>query len=313
MWSLWLVHVSTQINLPQEGRTPCFYSNQSKQDLRLTILSSIEQAKHSIYLATFGLTDPATLQLLEKKNHSGIQIKAYYDPTGGANIPSFSWLSPIRKNGLMHQKLLIVDRKLILLGSANMTLASLRMHDNLLVGFQSESVAQFLLSHPPFSSGYRRTSIQGQDLELWLLPDIKNQALFDLKRHLKNASRSIRIALFTLTHPSLIDELISAKKRGVLVSVIIDAHTGLGASSKAIKLLKEEKINVSLSLGLQLLHHKFAWIDETTLIMGSANWTKAAFIKNSDILLALHDLTSEQKDFIKNLWDQLDASSKRAP
>ena len=60
---------------------------------------------------------------------------------------------------------------------------------------------------------------------------------------------------------------------------------------------------------LQLLHHKFILIDDQTLLVGSANWTKAAFYKNSDCFLILHNLTDDQKTFMNRLWTRLEAES----
>jgi phosphatidylserine/phosphatidylglycerophosphate/cardiolipin synthase-like enzyme len=202
----------------------------------------------------------------------------------------------------MHQKILILDRDLIFLGSANMTSASLRMHDNLVIGLRSPVVAKFLLEHPPYTSGSLRTMVGGQDLELHLLPDPQGHVISDLSRFIRTASRSIKIALFTFTHAGLCEEVIAAKRRGVEVKIVLDQHSSLGASAKVVKQLAEAGIPLLLSRGVQLLHHKFLLIDDELLICGSANWTKAAFCKNSDCILVLHRLTQEQKQFMQSLW-----------
>ncbi len=205
----------------------------------------------------------------------------------------------------MHQKILIVDRDLILIGSANLTSASLCMHDNLVIGLRSPKAAEFLIAHPPFTSGYLQTVSGGQEIELWLLPDPRGHALADLRRRIRMASKSVRAALFTLTHPLLVDDLIAAKERGVAVSLVIDAHSGRGASAQAVARLKTSGVEVSLSQGLQLLHYKFALIDNQTLVSGSANWTKSAFAKNSDCLFILNQLTESQRHFMLRLWRKI--------
>ena len=105
--------------------------------------------------------------------------------------------------------------------------------------------------------------------------------------------------------------MIAAQKRGVHVTVVIDMHSGLGASAKAIQLLAQHQVNVLFSQGVQLLHHKFVWIDDQTLLCGSANWTKAAFDKNSDCILALHHLTSKQNKFMTRLWNRIETEAKK--
>ena len=62
---------------------------------------------------------------------------------------------------------------------------------------RSGIVADFLLKRIPITSGYLQTRVGGQDIELWLLPDPRGNALSDLRRQLSQATRSIKVALFT--------------------------------------------------------------------------------------------------------------------
>jgi phosphatidylserine/phosphatidylglycerophosphate/cardiolipin synthase-like enzyme len=211
----------------------------------------------------------------------------------------------------MHQKIMILDKEMVFIGSANMTRSSLKMHDNLVIGFVSKPVARFLEEHEPYTPGYLKTMVGGQSIELWLLPDPRGHALTELRKKIRNARKSIQIALFTFTHPGLIDEVIDAHNRGVKVSIVIDMHSALGASLKAVEKMKKAGVPTSLSQGVQLLHHKFVYIDEEMLFTGSANWTKAAFYRNSDCILALHHLNAEQKRFMTKLWTQIEAAGMR--
>lgn len=263
----------------------------------------------------FGLSDRPILTALSKKIKAEVPSTIYYDTSGSPKLWKVlegSKLYAIKNSGLMHQKIMILDEETVFIGSANMTSPSLRMHDNLMIGFKNRPVARFLLDHPPFTSGYFRAMVGGQDLEIWLLPDPRGHAMNDLRKKIRLANRSLKIALFTFTHPSLIEEVIEAHNRGIQVSVVIDMHSGLGASANAVDKLKKAGIRVALSQGVQLLHHKFIYIDDGTLITGSANWTKAAFAKNSDCIIVLHHLNDEQKTFMKRLWRQIETSSKKA-
>lgn len=261
----------------------------------------------------FGLNDPAILHALSDKAKRNIPIEIYYDTKGSPdirkNIPG-AIIHPVLTQGIMHQKIIIIDDEMVFLGSANFTHASLKMHDNLVIGLKNQKIAHFLKEKLPNTSGYMRSLVGGQDVEIWLLPDPKGHALTDLKRKIKQASRSIRIAIFTLTHHILIDELIQAKKRGVDVTVVLDLHSSLGASSQAVAALQSADIRVLVSQGVQLMHHKFAFIDDRILITGSANWTKAAFAKNSDNLVILHNVNSEQRSCMKSIWKTLVTSAK---
>ena len=163
--SLWLIFSSLHPPLPEIDEPPRLYSNQCQQDLRLLYVNAIKQAHHSIFLVMFGLSDPAILSALAdvtKKRPTTI----FYDAAESPQIQNkmnHADLHPVRLNGLMHQKILILDQDLVFIGSANMTSSSLLMHDNLVVGMRSQTVADFLLEKAPYSSGYIQTMVGGQE------------------------------------------------------------------------------------------------------------------------------------------------------
>ncbi len=307
-FAIWFVWHSLNPKLPVLGDPPKLYSNQCQQDLSLVFLEAIRRANYSIHLVMFGLSDPGILQALQKKADEEMLVTIYYDAKGSPNLRQHlreCKIHPVQHGGLMHQKILILDEELVLLGSANMTPQSLRMHDNLVIGLQNKKIASFLKQKAPFSAGHLRTSVGGQTVDLWTLPDPKGQSLQAIRKTLRGARHSIRAALFTLTLPSLIDELILAHKRGVSVTVVLDMHSGLGASANAAATLQKAGVRIRFSQGIQLLHHKFVLIDDQTLIAGSTNWTRAAFTQNSDCLIMLHHLLPEQKTWMTSLWKRI--------
>lgn len=310
---IWFVWTSLNPILPKPSEPPRLYSNQCQQDLTLTFLEALKKTKNSIHLVMFGLSDPTLLGALAKQIQRHIPTTIYYDSNNSPNLKKMlpgGEIHPVRLAGLMHQKILIIDEETVFLGSANMTAPSLRMHDNLVVGLANKKVAQFLKEKAPNSSGHLRTLVGGQDVDLWLLPDPRGHVLTNLKKKIRSASHCIRIALFTFTHAGLLDELLQAQKRGVDVTIVVDMHSGLGASAKTVAELKKSGIKILLSQGVQLLHHKFVYIDNQTLITGSANWTQAAFTKNSDCLIILHNLSDSQKTFMNRLWKRIEATAK---
>ncbi len=311
---VWFVIQSTSPHIPTPNDPIRLYSNQCQQDLRLTLLEAIHRAKSSIHLVMFGLSDSSILSALAQKTRQNVPLTVYYDPKGSPRVEKIlksGEIHPVITSALMHQKILILDDETVFIGSANMTSASLRMHDNLVVGLRNKRVAQFLKEHAPHASGHLRTLIGGQEVDLWLLPDPRGHALGEIRNLIKSAQQSLHIALFTFTHQPLLEEVIAAHKRGVDVQVVIDMHSGLGASASTIDQLKKASVPIFLSQGVQLLHHKFLCIDERVLLTGSANWTKAAFYKNSDCILVLRGMNPDQKAFMTKLWNRILTGSKK--
>ncbi len=313
LFCTWLVWKSLTPTLPKLSEPPRLYSNPSREDIREPLLRSIQKARSSIFLCMFGLSDGAILKTLHEKIDQEVPVTIYYDAKGSPDLKkvlSGGELHPIHLNGIMHQKILILDDELVFLGSTNFTTSSLKIHDNLLIALASPTVARFLKEKVPHANGYMKTTVGGQSIELWLLPDPKGHALADLKKKIRTARKSVKIALFTLTHPVLINECIEAKKRGVDVTVVLDMHSSLGASANAVEELQRGGVKILTSQGSQLMHHKLLYIDDHTLVTGSANWTKAAFAKNSDCILILHHLNETQKTFMDRLWHSIATTAK---
>ena len=307
----WLCFVSTHPPFPNPSSPLHLYSNQTRHDIKLLFCSALRQAKQSIDIQMYGITDPDLLSVLSQKAAEGISISIEYDKKASSQqllkkLPKAVITRASASKGLMHKKVLIIDEGTLFLGSANLTPASLRHHDNLVIGLYSPSLAAFLRAPQASSFSFATNGIEGQ---IWLLPDKELKAFNQLTALLNSAQKTIQIAMFTLTHPQIADALIAAKQRGVSVEVAIDHYTARGASEKCVRRLKEAGVKILINQGQELLHHKWALIDDRAFIMGSANWTKAAFQKNEDFLLIFPHLQDSQIIFLKKLWKNISLES----
>lgn len=304
-----IVFAATTSFLPTLDSPVIFYSNQSRQDLKLTFQTALKSAKSSIFLQMYALTDPDIVRTLREAESKGISPKIFYDKTASSSLKSFKNAIAAQGKGLMHRKIVVVDHAQVFLGSANMTSPSLRFHDNLVVGLYHPGLATFLEEDSPPSPYH--FAIDGLSGELWLLPESKNTALGRLVTALDAAREKIRVAIFTITHPTLAEALIRAHQRGVSVKVAVDFFTEKGSSRQVIDKLYQAGIPIYCSQGAQLLHHKWILIDSSTLIMGSTNLTKAAFSQNKEFFLTLSPLPKKAIKFTKNLWRTIQLESKK--
>jgi phosphatidylserine/phosphatidylglycerophosphate/cardiolipin synthase-like enzyme len=248
------------------------------------------------------------ISLLYQRSHEGVETTIFYDPSASSSdlkpLLHHCAIHPVYGKGLMHRKILIIDEEVLFLGSANLTTQSLKLHDNFVIGLHHPPLAHFLAQNLSEENPFR-FDLPSQQGELWLLPDPSGSALPRLLQLIAEAKQSIHIAMFTFTHPQIIQALIESAQKGVEVQLSLDYFTARGASKKAIEQLQLHNIPVHLSSGKQLLHHKWALLDGKTLIVGSANWTKAAFERNCDFILTLTPLTDKQRQYIDNIWDFL--------
>ncbi len=303
-----LIGAALSPTLPTPGSPLIFYSNQQRDDFRLLLQKAFRQAISSINIIVYAITDPLLIKKLYQRAREGVEVQIAYDHSSGSTsfTPPLT-ASPVKAKGLMHRKIVVIDESLVFLGSVNMTTASLILHDNLSVGIYHPPLAQFI--NKPGSTTFD-FFLRDQPCRLWLLPD--PTALPYLKEQLKQARSSIFLAMFTLTHPELLELLVEAHQRGIQVTVAVDSYTARGASRKAVKYLLSHQIQVVCNQGLQLLHYKWAYIDRSHVILGSTNWTKAAFVKNQDCLLFLKSLTKKDRLFFDNLCRTILLESKKA-
>ncbi len=316
------IHSIFFIELPSPKKPIIFYSNQTKSYLKSVFLEALKDCQHSLIIHTFALTDLQILKRLNSLAKDGIYLKILSDKR---NLPLFysdfkntlNWRG-IKTSGLMHQKVLLVDETLSFLGTANMTYESMKMHDNVVIGVFSEQLNCYLKDYTdkiPLKREKKNTQpklfyISNQTLELWMLPFKGTKPLERLLELIEQAASSIDISIFTLTHPKILSSLKNASERGVRVCVFLDKTSSQGASSKALQYLKNFSIDVKISQGIQLLHHKMMMIDGKYFILGSANWTKSAFEKNHDFFLVLWPLSQHEKKQIQSIFRAIKKESK---
>ncbi|WP_068468068.1 phospholipase D-like domain-containing protein [Candidatus Protochlamydia phocaeensis] len=310
-----------QVRLPASNEAVQLYSNQTNDDLTNLYLSAIQSAKKSITFVIYALMDPQIIAALQQKSEEGVPVYIVCDAKASMGIsrklPKATIVRRIGQ-GLMHQKILIIDETQILLGSANMTTDSLRVHGNLVMGIENPALAQAMTAKAKSmdEEGHStplphiETQAGPQKVELWMLPD-DPQAAKRVIELLRSAKKTIRVAMFTWTRTDFTQELIDAAKRGVQVEAVIDRYSGKGASAKIVRMLDQAGISVRLSTGHGLLHHKFAYIDGNILINGSANWTNNAFKNNDDYFVVLYPLTTEQQTKMNQLWQTIQRQSEK--
>jgi len=294
---------SNATNLPNEKNPVVLYSNQCNDNLRGIFLNAIEESLSSIDLFIYSLSDRKIIQAFQKKALENIKIRLFHDASTsqvgfaelGENIEQFI----PETDGLMHKKILVIDKEKVWIGSANFTSSSLLAHDNLVAGLFSKEIASFCLDS---SLPSLKTKVGKQKVELWLLPHSSDSALERILSLISSSKKTIKVAMFTWTHQKITDAIIEAHKRGVSVEAVIDTNSGFGSSQKVVEKLYKAGVNVGLSGRSALCHHKMAIIDDEILIVGSANWTRSAFKKNDECFLILFDLTSTQTKKLQKLW-----------
>lgn len=279
-----LLFFALHASLPSPQKPVQFYQTSQRKDLNRTLVQSIKKARETITLKTYALTDLSLLSLLKKRAQEEVQVHLYYDAKASPQLTRLEeenfHLHPQKGKGLFHEKIWIFDEEVVFLGSTNLTPSSLKMHENMMVGLYAPKLAKAL-------AGGRPDGFQGRGFDYYSLPH--PEGFNALLETLRSAQKEVKLTLFTFTHSEIAETLVKLHQKGVRISLKLDGTTARGASRKVKEFLEKEGVKVEISRGPELCHEKWGVIDQKTHIIGSANWTRAAFQKNKDFLLILNN------------------------
>jgi phosphatidylserine/phosphatidylglycerophosphate/cardiolipin synthase-like enzyme len=120
---------------------------------------------------------------------------------------------------------------------------------------------------------------------------------------IRSAKKSLDIAIFHLTHPEIVHEILVVFRR-VPVRIIVDRKQAKQDFSLVDSLVKA---GVEVRMGRQrgIMHHKFVIVDGEFLETGSFNFTLGAAFKNQENQVYLTDpeIVERFKDHFEKMWN----------
>lgn len=288
-------------SLPKDSGSFFITSNPSSPNIGETLKILFKDAKKSLDIQIYALSDKTLLNLLNKKAKD-TSISIYFDPSASKDLKGkldkSIALTPYSHHGLMHRKITIIDEKISLIGSANYTSSSLFWHYNNLCLVNSIKLAQFLAAK-------KRGSCCFEYGKAYLLPDFKNYALMHVISKIKNAKTSIHLAMFSFTHQDILKSLDEASAKGVKIFLYID-KANLKQTNNALTALIKKCEKVFIQKTPVLMHHKLCFIDDHILITGSSNWSKSGFKKNEEVLVIFDKLEESHLEQCKKIFLNLE-------
>jgi cardiolipin synthase len=316
--AVWSAARIVSVDLPEQGEPAKLYSSQARDDLLLTLEGAINRAQESVLVSIYSITEKHIISALQRKASQGVAVTVIYDAEVNGRLENRLGegikLLPRISEGLMHQKLIIIDDEEVWIGSANLTYASLRQHDNLVMGVYSPPMAQYLRAGLLGTDGKASKKLHvepgAQATDVYILPEHSQSALKRVIFLVDQATKSVFVGMFTWTHPQLTDAVIRAHDRGLKVTAVMDGAQARGSNKKVLERMQKAGLGVRVNRGPQLLHHKFCWIDGKTLVHGSTNWTRSGFGRNGELLVVMQDLTRAQRGILQETCEVIRLESK---
>ena len=128
-------------------------------------------------------------------------------------------------------------------------------------------------------------------------PDCENNIVASID----SATRTIDVAVYSITNDKIVDSLLAAHARGVTVRVISDKLQSTGRNS-LISRIRDSGIPVVLNKTHKIMHNKFAIFDRRDIETGSYNWTSSATKSNAENCMFFREQNHEFSDQFKYLW-----------
>ncbi len=128
-----------------------------------------------------------------------------------------------------------------------------------------------------------------------------------IRAALGEARQSVLVAMYTFTDRDLAEALGAARDRGAQVQVYLDRSQAASRYSQA-RYLVEQGLAVRISSNPNIMHNKFAVVDERVVLTGSYNWTTGAWRDNDENLLRIDrpEIAERYRQRFAELWEQWD-------
>ena len=125
--------------------------------------------------------------------------------------------------------------------------------------------------------------------------------------NIRNARKSVKICVFTISDNRIVSAIESLKYKGVDIKIISDNDKQYDRGSD-IQYLAEKGYNIKIDLTDAHMHHKFAVIDNKITITGSYNWTRSAEKYNHENILITDnsDITKAYSSEFEKLWKKME-------
>jgi phosphatidylserine/phosphatidylglycerophosphate/cardiolipin synthase-like enzyme len=279
-------------------------------------VQAVDNAVQTIDVTSFDFTLPGFTNALVDASNRGVKVRVVLDEVNGAYYlkasesptgKAFDALKTLasakikvvdggRSNGLMHDKIIIVDGKTLIMGSWNMSYNdTFRNNNNMLVINDPQLIANYQAKFDELYVDKRfgaKAVVQALNPEL-ILDGVQVENYFSptdhvmdkLVAYVKSAKRSVRFMIFTYTDARLASAMIERFNAGVKVEGVIENR---GAQYGALPTLFCANLPVKTDGNKYTMHHKVIIIDDNIVVSGSFNFTQAADKANDDNILVIH-------------------------
>lgn len=287
------------------------------------LVEAIDQAKLSIDVAAYSLTLNSVRYALIRAHDRGVLVRMVMESTNMDSSDVKALLSagiPIvgdKRQGLMHDKFMVIDRSEVWMGSMNYTDAGTYDDNNNMMRILSTEMAanygkefnEMFVDNKFGPDVVPETPnpnliLDGTEVDTYFSPDDGVQSA--LVNVLNNAQESIYFLAYSFTSNQLGDIVREKAKAGLTVEGVMDADQVVSNQGTEYDPFKQAGLMVRKDGNEGLMHHKVFIVDGKIVAFGSYNFSQSAETNNDENLIIVYNEAIAQQ-FIQEfnrVWDE---------
>ncbi len=276
-------------------------------DIDAVIASDIDDALFSVEVAAFDVDSSVMLDALIDAEERGVEVRFVTDdafnPVSTTNRLRRNGISVVedKRSGLMHDKFVVLDQRVVWVGSMNFTENGVYCNNNNMVRFDAPQLAlafsaelsemydgrEFGPTSPETHIGH--IEINPLDIELNFAPETAVAPI--IAREIARANQEILFLAFSFTNQDIGDAMIERAEQGLQVRGVFETIGSDQAASyyNDFRRTRLDNLEVRRDGNPRIMHHKVIILDRETTIFGSFNFTNNANDNNDETSLIVRD------------------------
>jgi phosphatidylserine/phosphatidylglycerophosphate/cardiolipin synthase-like enzyme len=282
------------------------FSSQATGGVDGPLVEAIDAARLSIDVAAYSLTLNSVRNALLRAHDRGVTVRMVMESTNmdtsdveillEADVP----IVGDGQDGLMHNKFMVIDRSEVWLGSMNFTDSGAYEDNNHLVRIRSTKLAEnytkefeemflenrfgdFVLSETPHPT----LTMDGTRVDTFFSPD--DGVASQIASVLSGAEESIYVLAFSFTSNELGDIVREKAEAGLTVQGVMDEEQIKSNTGTEFDPFRQAGLDVLIDGIEGQMHHKVFIVDESIVVIGSYNFSRAAEERNDENLLIIYN------------------------
>jgi len=269
------------------------------------LVASIDSARLTVDVVIYSLSLRSVRDALIRAHERGVQVRMVMESDNMDRSAPQALLDagiPILgdcREGLMHDKFVIIDRSEVWLGSMNFTysgayednnqlflIRSTKMAENYTKEFEEMFIDDKFGDNVIRETPHPQLSIDDTDLEVYFSPD--DGVAEHILEVLNAAEENIYFMAFSFTTDEFGQAIRSQAERGLTVAGVMEEQQIKSNIGTEYDFFKQAGLAVFADGNEGQMHHKTMIVDEKIVITGSYNFSRSAEIRNDENIVIFY-------------------------